>query len=355
MTEQEALAKMIAPGTRRETKWMGGVIQVWTTNACDKSCFNCTQGGNLRGPYDYITVDNFEKACQSLKGYWGVVGMFGANPALHPSFDTLCEIMSQHIPYRQRGIWCNNPITPRNAEIMRRTFNPAYSNLNVHLDQHAYDLFKVWWPESNPVGLTTDSRHSPVHLAMRDVIADEGKRWQLISSCDINRYWSAMVCQFRGELRAFFCEVAGAQAMLHQHEPNYPDTGLKVEKYLYCRNDSEATGHADNRVSFIARESQIPQDSSHAVTVLYMREWWELPMSLFAAQVRKHCHSCAVPLKGYGELAQSEEGVEQTSATHAAVYRPKKKYRPVQVVTNLQQLGIGKIQKMTDYLGNAAK
>jgi hypothetical protein len=337
MLETEALAKMVAPGTPRETKWRKGVIQIHLTRACDLACYQCLQGSNLRGPYDFITLDNFEKACQSLQGYFGVVGCFGGNPAVHPQFDSICDILTKYVPFEQRGIWCNNPITPHNAEVMRRTFNPAHSNLNVHLNQHAYDLFKVWWPESMPFGLHQDSRHSPSLVAMRDVIADEGKRWELISGCFVNRFWSAMVCQFRGELRAFFCEVAGAAAILHQHEADYPDTGLDPTK------------------EYVVMAGRVISVKSMPETGGNVGTWWHLPMSAFAEQVRKHCHECAVPLNGYGELAQAESGVEQTSATHAAAYRPKKKYRPVQVVTNLTQLGLGKIQKMTDYLGNAAK
>lgn len=274
---------------------------------------------------------HFEQAVLSLRGYFGVCGVFGGNPATSPHFIDYCEIMRRHIPYDQRGLWCNNPITPEKAVAAKETFNPAVSNLNVHLDQHAYDLFKLWWPDSRPFGLDKDSRHSPCYVAMKDVIADEGERWRLISDCDINRHWSAMIGVFRGELRAWFCEIAGAQAMLHQWDQDkdesfaplylYPDTGL------------------DPNVVYDDGEKQ----------------WWQLPMHSFAGQVRKHCHECSVPLKGYGELAQSQEGKEQVSATHAGVYVPKTSGRQVEVVGELVQLDTGRLQRMTDYIGNSQK
>lgn len=77
----------------------------------------------------------------------------------------------------------------------------------------------------------------------------------------------------------------------------------------------------------------------------------------FQDQVRKHCHECGVPLRGYGELAQTQStfAKEQFSQTHADVCKPKRTGRLTEEVTELQQLGIGKLAKMTDYLGNAGK
>lgn len=362
MNEQQALAKMVAPGTRRPGKYMEGVIQIWVTRACDKACFGCTQGSNLGGNPGLISTEQFELACLSLKDYFGVVGVFGGNPATHPQFETLCKILRRVIPYERRGLWCNNPMTIDKAIAMQQTFNPAVSNLNVHLDAKAYDLFKRGWPESMPFGLTQDCRHSPPFVAMKDVlrkacpnlcsmgkllcinaypdrpsesveydcptcsgvgsIYDETKAWDLISDCDINKHWSAMIGVFRRQLRAWFCEVAGAQAMLHQEEPDYPDTGTVV--------------------------------IDHMGEIL---KWWTLPMThiKFIEQVRKHCHECGVPLRGYGELSQEAEGVEQTSKTHEEVYKPKRKDRPVEIVTTVEQLRQGRITKMTDYMGNARR
>jgi hypothetical protein len=331
MTEKECLSRMIAPGTRRPGKFRDGVIQIWVTRACDKACFGCTQGSNLASMPGRITVPQFAEACKSLGGYFGVVGMFGGNPAMHPNFEELCDVMAQHIPFEQRGLWCNNPIKPERATKMRATFNPNVSNLNVHLDKQAFTMFKEFWPECMPFGLSQDSRHSPPYVAMKDVIADEGERWALIADCDINKHWSAMIGVFRGELRAWFCEIAGAQAMLHQNNPDYPDTGIPVNQ--------------DGVLIVYDRPGSAPGN--------VRKKWWELPMSAFTDQVRKHCHDCGVPLRGYGQLAQAERGVEQTSATHLSIYNPKKS-RHVEIVTSREQLG-KPLAKMTDYLGNAVR
>jgi len=318
MNEQEAISRMIAPGTRRLGKYREGVIQIWLTRACDKACFGCTQGSNLGGKPGMITLAQFESACKSLRGYFGVVGIFGGNPAVHPQFDDICNILCNYFPKEQRGLWCNNPLG--HGKVMASTFDPMVSNLNVHLDERAFNEFRRDWPESRPFGLTQDSRHSPPFVAMQDIIPNEYERWELISNCDINKHWSAMICVFRGELRAYFCEVAGAQAMLHQDDSTWPDLGILISEL----------GHGDSET------------------------WWRKPMEYFHEQVKYHCHRCGVPLRGYGELAQSTTGSEQTSEIHKDIYKPKKPNRRIELVMSRQQLG-PTLAKMTDYLGNAKR
>lgn len=335
MNEREALSRMVAPGQIRPGKYRNGVIQILVTRACDKSCYSCTQGSNFAGKPATMTREHFEQALLSLKGYFGVVGVFGGNPAMHPDFAYLCEMMDRYVPFEQRGLWCNNPLTAENAKIMRKTFNPAVSNLNVHLDHKAFDLFKTHWPESRPFGLTQDSRHCPPFVSMIDLGIPEEERWELISHCDINQHWSALIGVFRGELRAWFCEIAGAQAMLHQHEPDYPDTGIDpVGRWLML---ADAAG-----VPFLTK-----QDSGNLL-------WWQLPMWAFKQQVRQHCHHCSIPLRGYGQLAQGpEDQAEQVSTIHASVGRPKHRRRPLQIVTERSQIASNGVQRATDYLGNA--
>lgn len=402
MTEQEVLQKMVAPaGPRPGKPYRGGVIQIHITRACDKSCFACTQGSNLGGKTEFMSPEHFEQAVRSLgfdgnehmpelghKPYFGVVGVFGGNPALSPHFSAYCETLRRLVPFEQRGLWCNNPVTIDKAKEMARTFDPSVSNLNVHLDSAAYEMFKLGWPASHVVGLTGDSRHSPVHLAMKDVVKEQcdncagqggyfdlpnGERYlsdpgavprieqywtrcpdcggigkvadndrirELISTCDINQHWSAMIGVFRGELRAWFCEVAGAQAMLHQGESDYPDTGVRI---IQAENGDIQCGY----------QWAMYEGTGEIDPVIRPQQWWKWDMDQYAGQVRKHCFECGVPLRGYGELSQSLTGKEQTSATHSGVFKPKRKGREVEVVTRLEQLGLGKIQRMTSYLQNA--
>ena len=310
MNRDEALAMMVAPGDVRPQIYLGGVLQIWVTRACDKACIGCTQGSNLGGKPGMMTLAQYEQALDSLEGYFGVVGMFGGNPALHPKFAEMCEALKARFPYRQRGLWCNHP--KGKGRLMRRVFHPGHSNLNVHLDQEAFDEFARDWPECTPwlKGLDRDSRHSPPFVAMQDVIADESQRWDLIGHCDINRHWSALIGVFRGELRGWFCELAASQSMLHEHEPDYPDTGVPIEP-----------------------------------------GWWRRPMADFAEQVDYHCHRCGIPLRGHGDLAITGER-EQVSQTHAGIYKPKLKHRRVDVVKELYEIKPQSLTLATGYIEN---
>jgi hypothetical protein len=297
---------MKAPGDIRPT-WRGGVIQIHVTRACDLSCTGCTQGSNLYGKPTIITLENFEIACKSLIGYPGVVGIFGGNPTLHPKFEQLCHILAKHIPFENRGLWSNN--LNGYGKLCRTIFNPAVSNLNVHTDQHAYEEMITDWPECRPIGMQ-DSRHSPPYVALRDIEdLTEDQRWKMINNCDVNQFWSAMICQFRGELRAFFCELAGAQAMLHENEVDYPDTGRKD-----------------------------------------LQDWWVLPIEFYEDQIRKHCFDCGIPLKGRGDLAVAGTK-EYVSKTHLNIYRAKRGNREIVLVSKLSDLG-GSVTRATDYIAN---
>lgn len=312
LTSPSLSVNMVMPSNKRPHVYRGGILQIWLTNACDRSCFNCTQLSNLAGKPRFMTPDQFRVAVASLKDYFGVVAVFGGNPMISPHFEEICRDLRAAIPWEQRGLWSNHPKGKgRTAAI---TFNPRYSNLNTHCSQEAYDEFARDWPESKSYlkGLDSDSRHSPPFVAMKDVIADEAERWRLIQDCDINKNWSAMICVFRGQLRGFFCEIAASQAMLHQDEPDYHDTGLPITP-----------------------------------------GWWKQGQEAFAGQIKKHCHECGIPLRGHGELANNPDGKEQVSQTHAANYKPKRPGRIVEVVDNLIQLG-SPLVRITDYIQNGA-
>lgn len=314
MNKEQAIRRMVAPGQPRAGKWRRGVIQIHVTRSCDKACFACTQGSQLSGSVNFMTPEQFEQAVDSLQGYFGVYGVFGGNPALSKYFPQYCEILQRKVHWSQRGLWCNKPFG--HGQIMRETFNPAHSNLNVHLDREAYDEFKRDWPECNPVGLHDDSRHSPVHGSPIDLDIPEGERWQKISNCDINQHWSAMIGVFRGELRAWFCEIAGSQSIIMQDDPSYPDTGHQVVK-----------------------------------------DWWRQPIQNFEDQIVQHCHNCLFPYRSYGELSQAPDttSVEQTTKSYAERFTPKKKTRQVQVVDNLVQLQPNALRSNIDYIGNSKR
>lgn len=311
MKADEAIAKMIPPSKRRPGIWREGVMQCLITRTCTEQCFHCTQNSQLKGPANLMTPDQFETFCQSIEGYFGVVGIFGGAPTLSRYFEEICEIMRKYIPFEQRGIWTNT-LNGKGA-ICRQTFNPKVSNLNMHTRKENYEEFVRDWPESiRQLKGMEDSRHAPTLVALQDVIADEEERWDLISECYVNKLWSSYVSVFRGELRAWFCEIAGAQSILHQSNPNYPDTGLPVTP-----------------------------------------GWWKKPIQDFKDQINYHCHACGIPLNAFGELALGGT-TEYVSQTHFDAVKPKDGNRNVQLVTLLEQLPKERAIP-TNYIQNAKR
>src|SRR5437879_4220489 len=124
------ISKMLAPGDKRPT-WGNGIIQICVTRACDLSCINCTQGSNLAGKPMIMSIEQFAIAVDSLSDYYGVVGVFGGNPTMHPQFDSLCEILHSKREQHLCGLWSNN--LRGYGKLCRKVFNPEYSNLNVHM------------------------------------------------------------------------------------------------------------------------------------------------------------------------------------------------------------------------------
>lgn len=318
MNEQEALAKMKFPRNFRGPR---KIFQIWVTRACDKKCFGCTQNSQLRGKPGMITPEQYREAVLSMvtgpRKYPGVIAMFGGNPCIHPQFDELCEIARELIPYKQRGIWTNNLMGK--GRIARRTFNPHASNFNVHMDLEAAKEFERDWPQTRGMikGKDHPSSHSPIWTALLDMETlpfpdgprenTEENRWELISGCDINQRWSAMIGVFRGQLRGWFCEIAGSMSMWQEADPDYPDTGLPV----------------------------VPG-------------WWDRPEADFHDQVRHHCHRCGVPLRGKGAL-DKDGPKEQVSPLYQLSFQPKDD-RPVEIATTLEQ--IERVPHVTDYMAN---
>lgn len=294
--------KMKAPGDTRPT-WMNGIIQIHITRACNLSCSHCTQGSNFGGKPVMMTAANFETAVRSLRDYYGVVGIFGGNPTMHPDFELFCNILRDYIPFERRGLWSNNLMGK--GAICRATFNPAVSNLNVHCDEKAEAEFKRDWPEANLIG-HYDSSHSPVYVSMNDLNIMYSDKVRLINNCDINQLWSSIICQTKHGLRVFFCEIAGAQAML---------TDSDIDDGLPC---------SDN--------------------------WWKLPITAFEDQIRNHCFKCGVPLRGKGSLAVNGNK-EYISKSYVSIAKLKNKKSEVILVENIDDLE-GHVGRSTDYINN---
>lgn len=245
---------MKGPGDFRPGIWLGRVLQIKVTNVCDLDCNNCSVGVGLARKLKktfHMTPKQFRAACQSLKGFPGVVGMFGGNPCLHPQFEELCEIFRQEVPdQHQRGLWSNRLFGK--GAVCRKTFSPIHSNLNVHGSVAAYREIQRDWPEARVLeaGLGM-SRHGPIFGAPQDLGYGEAEMWEAVGKCYVNQTWSAEITVVNGGLAAYYCEIAGTMA--------------------------ELTG-----------------DDSFAVGVV--PGWWKHNIYYFEHQVRQYCPRCLVPM-----------------------------------------------------------
>ena len=75
--------------------------------------------------------------------------------------------------------------------------------------------------------------------------------WAKIANCDINKEWSASIVQNKGELRAYFCEVAASFDLARNQDHGLPVTD----------------------------------------------GWWQAHITEFGEQIKRFCPGCGVPAK----------------------------------------------------------
>ena len=115
MNEDECLKLMKAPGDVRKGKHSKCVIQILVTSSCNLACSNCTQASQIKRPHWAMTPrNNFNTACESLKGYQHVVGCFGGNPTTSKHFPEYWPKSSPSTsPNNNADSGVNDPLGPR--------------------------------------------------------------------------------------------------------------------------------------------------------------------------------------------------------------------------------------------------
>ena len=200
-------------------------IQIDITNACNKTCSNCTRFcGNHKKPF-FMDYDTFKRAVDSLDGFDGITGIIGGEPTLHPQFEQFVEYLvvkfgkrkeENRLIYPQRnfikevqrrefeshvkrddgkkfkmygpGLWSNMGSTyPRYYEIIQDTFNVQFLNDHINPSYHQPGLFS-----RKDLGISDEE-----WIPMRD-------------KCWVQNEWSATITP-KG---AFFCEIAAGLDML---------------------------------------------------------------------------------------------------------------------------------------------
>jgi hypothetical protein len=205
-----------------------------------------------------MAPDVFRLALRSLEGWPGIRGVFGGNPCMHPQFPDLMAVLREEVPdQRQRGIWTND--LRQHGPLVRDVFFPrGRFNLNAHANPGAAAVMDRYLPgKVIPSSRTRPSWHAPILLDWRDVGLTPAEWTEAREACDINRTWSAAICERDGAPFAYFCEVGAAL------------DGIRNE--------------------------------NHGIPAV--PGWWRNRMDGFGDQVAKCCDAgCGVPLRRLGHL-----------------------------------------------------
>jgi hypothetical protein len=128
------------------------------------------------------------------------------------------------------------------------------------------------------------SHHSPLLTAGKDLF-DEEEMWERIANCDVNQKWSATVIQVKGELRAYFCEVAA---------------------------------------SF-----DLARNGDHGMAVV--PGWWRRRISEFSDQIERFCPGCGAPARMIGHMDHEEIDTYSPSNADIAEKALKRKRKMVRI------------------------
>lgn len=174
------------------------VIQIEITNGCHLSCRHCTRHvSHHRRPF-FMSVDTARKAILSLDGFDGVVGMMGGEPSMHPKFEKMCTLWQELVPRERRGYWTAGFRWDERKALVDETFDSKQIHYNDHI---AYD-----------------GKHTPLLVAIDEVVLDEDLRNKLIWECGFQEHWSASITPKGG----FFCEIAASLDWLMDGPGGYP-------------------------------------------------------------------------------------------------------------------------------------
>jgi hypothetical protein len=172
------------------------VIQIEITNACHLKCTHCTRHvGHHRKPF-FMDTAFVRRAIASLDGWEGRIGIMGGEPCLHPDFEEICAIVEEMVPHDRREFWTAGFKWGEYESLIKRVFPRI--NYNDHV---AYD-----------------GAHTPLLVALEEVVDDPELRAELIENCPFQSHWSASVTP-KG---AWFCEIAASMDWLFDGPGGWP-------------------------------------------------------------------------------------------------------------------------------------
>lgn len=192
------------------------IIQIEATNLCNKSCSNCTRfcGHYTRDKIFFVSLEDLERYLYSLRDYYGVVGLIGGEPTLHPQFIEISYLFKKYRPKTHCGLWSNTSTAEFKNNIYLINEVYGHQNLNDH---------------------STAILHTPLLVSADSLSDNQHVKNSMFNQCWVQLSWSATITPKGG----YFCEVAGMLAYLFNGPDGWdvkktPDWWkLGIEEYKY--------------------------------------------------------------------------------------------------------------------------
>jgi hypothetical protein len=139
-----------------------------------------------------MSLEQIEKALDSLKTWPTKIGIIGGEPLLYPEFVEMCELIKCKFPPSKVGLFTSGGKNyDKLSQLIKQTFG------FVAYNEHNEEQQRI-------------CKHQPITIAIKDVISDEQLRETLIDDCWVQRTWCPSINHFG----AYFCEVAAGQDVL---------------------------------------------------------------------------------------------------------------------------------------------
>jgi len=143
-----------------------------------------------------MTLNEVEKAINSLKGWPGHIAIMGGEPTVHPHFEEICHLLQRKYNRSKYQL-----------------FTMGGRKYEEYLKLIKETFYHVCYNPHKGV-----CRHQPITVAVQDVVEDDAYRKDLIDNCWVQKTW----CPTIGPKGAFFCEVAFALDMILDGPGGYP-------------------------------------------------------------------------------------------------------------------------------------
>ena len=198
------------------------VIQIDITNACHKTCSNCTRFcGEHPKPF-FMEVGSFKKAVDSMAGFPGIVGIMGGEPTLHPQFSEMMDYYASKIAEPRPGAFIGVPTSDfkeygRTVKYMRGRKRGLWSSLGAGYYRNFEQIQDVF-PYQNLNDHQSINTHQAILVTRKELGIPDEEWFKLRDNCWIQNIWSASITP-KG---AFFCEIAAALDMLFDGPGGWP-------------------------------------------------------------------------------------------------------------------------------------